>query len=545
MKVLKRIYHLLLPDERKRALKMALSVLCSALLNFVGLAVLLPVLYFMLDEGGQQEAALFFSLIAITVILIKCLLGTFLTRYQNQCLLSYYKRLSYSLFSSYYNRGLLFIREQGSNKLGHEINAMCYTFSFSLLAPLSRIAADILLIVLVTIALLWWDGATVLILYASFVPFMCFYFFGVRKRIREYGTEDMNTKRAQARVVADALRGYVELEVNGAFPTLQRSFLEGMEKISHNRMKMDSILRIPQFLTELSVVIGLVLLVAFSDGNVTMIVGVFAVAAFKLLPALRSILSGWTQIQNAMCCLDVIEEGLKDYIEEDEQEHADITFEKEISLEGLTYSYPGNKPVLNDMNLRIAKGEYIGVCGTSGAGKTTLFNILTGLIRQDKGEIRIDGVPLTKATRTAWIKKISYVPQDVFIFNGTLAENIALGCDTIDAQRVAEILAKVSLDKWAATLPEGADSTLSEAGSKLSGGQKQRIGIARALYKHAEVILLDEATSALDNATEKDINKTLSELKEADRGLTILSIAHRESSLSYCDRIITIGDDDE
>ena len=538
--MLRRIYHLLLPDERKRTLKMAVSVLGSALLDFVGLAVLLPVLYFLLDEGGQKEAALTFSLIAVSVIGVKCVLSTLLARYQNRCLLALYQRLSYSLFSSYYNRGLLFIREHGSNKLGHEINAMCYAFSFSLLAPLCRIAGDVLLMMLVTIALLCWDGVTVLLLYAVFIPFMCFYFMGVRRKIREYGEEDMQVKRNQARVVMDAMRGYTELEVNGAFPTLQQTFLEGMEKISHNRMKMDTLLRMPQLLSELSVVVGLVLLVAFGQGDMKMVIGVFAVAAFRLLPALKTILGGWTQIQNAACCLEVIENGLKDYEEKDEPEGEDITFEKEICVDGLTYAYADGETVLSNLSFSVAKGEYVGICGTSGVGKTTLFNVLTGLIEQNAGYIIVDGVTLTKAMRTAWMKKISYVPQDVFVFDGTLAENIALGCKEIDMPRVEEVLAKVSLQEWVNTLPEGLNSPMSEAGAKLSGGQRQRIGIARALYKGAELLLLDEATSALDDATEKEINKTLDELRRTVAELTVLSIAHRESSLSYCDRIISI-----
>ena len=541
MNILRRIYRLLLPDERKRTLKMALSVLGTALLDFVGLAVLLPVLYFLLDEGGQKEAALTFSLIAVTVILLKCVLTTVLSRYQNRCLLSLYKRLSYSLFSSYYNRGLLYIREHGSNKLGHEINAMCYAFSFSLLAPLCRIAGDLLLILLVTVALLWWNGITVLLLYAVFVPFMCFYFMGVRSKIREYGEEDMRVKRNQARVVMDALRGYTELEVHGAFPALQQSFLEGMEKISHNRMKMDTLLRMPQLLSELSVVVGLVLLVAFGQGDMKLVVGVFAVAAFRLLPALKTILGGWTQIQNAVCCLEVVENGLEDYAERDTEEAVEVVFEREIRIEELTYAYADGEPVLDNLSFEVKRGEYVGVCGTSGVGKTTLFNILTGLIVQDSGRIKVDGVTLTKAMRTSWLKKISYVPQEVFVFNGTLAENIALGCEVIDTARVGEVLAKVSLEEWVASLPEGVDTPMSEAGGKLSGGQRQRIGIARALYKGAELLLLDEATSALDDGVEKDINKTLDGLRGTVSGLTILSIAHRESSLGYCDRIINIG----
>ena len=543
MNILKRIYHLLQPEERKRLIKMAVTVFFSALLNFIGLAVLLPLLYFLLEEGSRNEAAIFFSILAVAVIIIKSVAITLITRYQNQCLLSFYRRMSFSLFSSYYNRGLLFIREHGSNKLRHEINAMCYGFSHSLLSPICRMAGDVLLILLVTIALLIWNGTTVLILLATFTPFMCFYFFGVRKQVRKYGADDMNVKREQAKVVSETFQGYVEVEVNGAFHTLQQSFMEGMDKISHNRMKLDMLLRLPMLLSELSVICGLIILIMFGQGDIVMLVGVFAVASFRLLPALRSILGGWTQIQNSICCLDVIEEGLKNYQEKDEIEEHDITFEREIEMEGICYAYPGGEPILKDFNCHINKGEYVGVSGSSGIGKSTLFNLIIGLIKPESGKITIDGVPLTRTTRASWMRHIGYVPQDVFIFNGTLAENIALGCEQIDRQRMDDIIEKVSLGKWVKTLPNGTDTILSEAGCELSGGQKQRLGIARALYKKASVLMLDEATSALDNETEKEINSTLSKLKEDGEVMTILSIAHRESTLGFCDRIITIEDE--
>ena len=540
MKILKRIYRLLQLEERKMLMKMAVTVFFLALLNFASLAVLLPVLYFLLEEGGKNKAALFFSILAIAFILVKSFVTTIITRYQNQCLLAFYRRLSYSLFSSYFNRGLLFIREKGSNRLRYETNAVCYGFSHSLLGPICVMTGDALLIVLVTIALLIWNGTTVLILFVSFIPFMCFYFFGVRKQVVKYGTEDMNVKREQSRVVSEAFSGYVEVKVNGAFPTLLHSFLEGMNKISYNRMKLDVLLRLPMLLSELSVVCGLTILVLFAQGDVGMMVGVFAVAAFRLLPALRTILSGWTQVQNSIYCLDVIEEGLKDYQCEDDQEEEEISFEREIAMTGISYAYPGSEFILKDFDCRIYKGEYVGICGTSGVGKSTLFNLIIGLITPASGKITIDGVPLTRKTSASWMKQIGYVPQEVFIFNGTLAENIALGCEQVDYQLMDDILEKVSLGKWVKSLPNGTDTVLSEAGSQLSGGQKQRIGIARALYKKASVLLLDEATSALDNETEKEINRTLQQLKENGEVLTILSIAHRESSLNFCDRIITI-----
>ena len=300
-------------------------------------------------------------------------------------------------------------------------------------------------------------------------------------------------------------------------------------------------MRIPLLLSELSVVVGLTLLVALGEGDVKVLVGIFAVAAFRLLPALRAILTGWTQIQNVLCCLDVIEEGLKDLNEGDTAECSkEIAFEKEIRTCGLTYVYPGGEEVLENLDVCIRKGEYVGFRGYSGVGKSTLFNLLLGFLKPTGGQIYIDQTELTPEVRVSWLRKVGYVPQDVFIFQGTLAENIALGCKEVNRERILQLLEQVSLGKWLQTLDKGIDTVLGEAGGRLSGGQKQRIGIARALYKDIEVLLLDEATSALDNHTEKEVNETLCHLKQMYEQLTILSIAHRESSLAYCDRVITL-----
>ena len=173
MNLLRRIYRLLLPEERKKGMKVAAAVFLTALLDFVGLAALLPVLYVLLDGGENQKAALWFCLLAVSVILLKGLMVVGFSRYQNRFLLSLYKRLSFSLFSSYYRRGLLFIREQGSNRLGYEVNYMCFAFSQSMLAPMLRMAGDALLILLVTVALLVYDWATVLCFLHTFYDSLC------------------------------------------------------------------------------------------------------------------------------------------------------------------------------------------------------------------------------------------------------------------------------------------------------------------------------------------------------------------------------------
>ena len=545
MNLLKRIYRLLLPAERKTCKRVAAAVFLTALLDFVGLAALLPVLYYLLDNGESKQMALWFCLGAVTVVMIKNVAVVGFSRYQNLFLMSLYKRLSYSLFASYYKRGLLFIREQGTNRLAYEINYMCFAFSQSMLTPMLRMAGDGMLVLLVTVALLIYDGATVMVLYVSFLPFVILYIWGVRKKVRKYGEEELKARREQAKVVMDTFRGYTELKVSGAFLTRRLSFLESIDKVKDTRIKLDTVYRLPMFFSELSIILGLTLLVVLGSGDVKVLIGIFAVAAFRLLPAIRAILSGWTQIQNVSGYLKTIEDGIVDADNKETSITEDIAFEHELKVSGLCYAYPNGKKVLDNFQLTIKKGEYIGFRGYSGAGKSTLFNLLLGLLKPTEGEIRIDGKLLTPDVQSAWLHHVGYVPQEVFLFQGTLAENIALGCKEINRSRVKEVMQLVSMDAWLNTLPNGVDTDLNEAGGNLSGGQKQRIGIARALYKDIDVLLLDEATSALDNETEREVNETLAKLNKKYKKLTILSIAHRESSLSYCDRIITLENDYE
>lgn len=540
--MLKEIYHLLLPSERRMGMRVIMAVFFSALLNFAGLAALIPVLLFLIEEKEEKGEALLFCLLAVGFILFKNVLVMGLSRFQNYFLLSLYKRLSFSLFSSYYHRGILFISRLGSTRLGYEVNYVCYAFSMSLLSPLLNMTADVLLILLVTAVLLVYAPMTVLMLYLAFFPFMLMYIFGIKRRIRYYGKKELLARREQTRIVTEAYKGYAELEVNHAFPSLQHSFLKGLDTISFCRLKLETVYHLPLCLSELSVVIGLTLLALSGTGNVKALVGIFAVGAFRLLPALRESLSAWTQIQNSVFCLRIIKAGMEDLFSTfEEKPTAGLSFEKEIAISNLSYTYPEGKRVLKEFDCTIRKGEYIGIRGSSGIGKSTLFNLLLGFLKPDGGEIRIDGVLLSAENRKLWHRRIGYVPQGVFILDGTLAENVALGCCDISKEKVKRILRQVRLDEWVDELPLGIDTLLGESGARLSGGQKQRVGIARALYKEADILLLDEATSALDTATECEINEMICGLRNDYRGLTVLSIAHRESTLAFCNRIITLN----
>ena len=539
MNLPKRILNLLDSSERKTGVKVIISIFVNALLDFISLASLLPVLYFMLEDNENIRVAIWFSLFALVVVFLKSVISILLGRFQTKYLLSIYKRLSTALFKTYYNNGFLYIKEHGYSSLGHAVNFMCYIFSVGLLSPMMRVAADVALVSLVTVALLVYDWFTALVLYVAFIPLIALYVLFIKKRVTRYGMEEFSAKKDQARIVADTFRGYQELEINGAFDLQKNSFEVGIDKICTNRTNLDTLQRIPLFISELAIIIGLavVVLTAGTDAKIT--VGVFAVAAFRLLPALRAIVSGYTQIQNNISSLDTIEEGLISATEHfDCNDDKSLNFSNTISIRGLSFNYGEETISFKDFVIR--KGEYVGFSGYSGVGKTTLFNLLLGFLVPAEGNVLIDDVSLTLHNRKNWLQYTGYVPQEVFIFKGSIAENIALGYSNIDYVRVSKVLEMVSLYEWVNSLPDGVESILGEGGSRLSGGQKQRIGIARALYKGAQVLLLDEATSALDNTTEREINIMLTNLRKEFNGLTILSIAQRESTLAYCNRIINL-----
>lgn len=539
---LKAIYGLLSREEKRRGVWVALSVLMRALLDFAGVAALIPILITVFGEQVDVRTSLLVCGLALGFVLLKNVLVIVLARFQSSFLLQLYRVFSRRMFCNYYRRGLLFQKSKSSVQLAHEVNFVCYTFSLCILSPIFRIAGEALLLVLMVTALMLWEPLIGALLCFVFMPIVMLYVWMVKGRLRRYGAEELEARRVQSRTVVEAFRGYTELEIAQAFRSSLTSFDEGLKVINHSRLRMETVQLLPSCLSEVAIVIGLALLLLVGDGNLGVVSGVFAVAAYRMIPAVRGILNGWNTLQNASYSIDVVIEGVKD--EDDDNDESDnegegFTFNDRIELENLGFTFPDGGVILKDFHAMIRKGERIGVRGPSGSGKSTLFNLMLGFFPPTSGCIKIDGRTLTLANRKQWHRLVGYVPQEIFIIQGSLAENIALGQPVVK-EKIEWVLEQVQLKEWAAGLPEGIDSSLGEYGSRLSGGQKQRIGIARALYKDAEVLFFDEATSALDNRTEQDINMALQDLSAKHKELTMIIIAHRESSLTFCDRVIEV-----
>lgn len=536
---LKRIYDLLSQKERKRGVWVALSVLVRALLDFAGVAALIPILLTVFGQGADLRRSLLICGAALVFVLLKNAAVIGLARFQSGFLLELYKEFSRKMFCNYYRRGLLFLKSRSSVQLGHEVNFVCYTFSLCVLAPIFKVAGDSLLLLLMITALMVWEPLAGALLCLGFLPIVMFYVWTVKGKLRQYGAEELEARRVQSRTVVEAFRGYTELEISQAFQSSLASFDEGLKVINHSRLRMETMQLFPACLSEVSIVVGLALLILVGDGNLGVIGGIFAVAAYRMIPAVRGILNGWNTFQNASYSIEVVMDGLKEDDLPTEESDGAFTFAKAIEIRDLGFAFPDGGVILHRLNAMICKGERIGVRGPSGSGKSTLFNLLLGFFPPTEGHICIDNRELTAGNRRQWHRLVGYVPQEIFIIQGSLADNIALGQPLV-REKIAKVLEQVQLKDWAADLPEGIDTPLGEYGSRLSGGQKQRIGIARALYKDAEVLFFDEATSALDSNTEQEINEALQELSDTHKELTMIIIAHRESSLTFCDRIIDL-----
>ena len=559
----KSIYRVIPESFRRRAMFVAVTIFVRALLNFVGIAMLVPVL--MIIVGGDVEANPYMSKayewlglsadgfvavlcgMVVGVLVLKNLLNQLLYRAERSYIFSLYKYISRRLYVSYYQRGLGFIKRSNSAHLARDVNAVSLMFATGVLKPLAQIVGEIMLLVIFLTALVLYSPYLALVAVVIFVPIVLLFYFVVRRRLREVGSRENEVQRAKNRIVAETYRGYVDVKIGGAMPYMLRSFDKMMAEIVDLRNRHASIAMLPQAFIEIGVVVGLVAMTIWghsSNMDIQLMFGIFVVAAIRLLPVVRNIMSAWSTLRFNLYSVDTLKDiDINDCSNEILATTERIELKRSIELDDVSFRFDdAESDTLSHFSLKINRGERVGIRGASGVGKTTLFNIILGLYRPTSGSIMVDDTELTDENVAMWQNSIGYVSQNVFITDSTIAENIAFGVNAsdIDYNLVNKVIELADLKPFVDSLSAGVNSRIGELGSRLSGGQRQRIGIARALYKQCNVLLFDEATSSLDSQTENNINSAISRLSTEQKGLTIIVIAHRESSLGYCDRIITL-----
>lgn len=550
---------------RRRTLSVVVTIFLRAILNFVGIATLIPVLMLIINSDNTTSSAtlstlynalnfssyqLFSIAVCVAVVAIMAIKNFAilkLYRFERDYIYSLYKNLSERLYKEYYMRGLGFIKQSNTAVLSRNVNAVTLMFVTGVLKPLATIISEGLLLILIFIALIIYTPAVAIIALVLFIPIVALFYLGMRRKLNDIGERENIAQRKKGRIVADTFRGYVDIEIGGAFPLSFKRFSQAIDEAVRLRKEYSTIGMLPQMFTEVGLALGLSVLIIInlssSTEDLALMLGILAIAGVRILPSLRNIMSSWSSIRYNRYTIDTLNDSVESRNVDIASTSERLKFEDSIELKNIYFGFDDTtKPIINNLSLSINRGECLGIKGASGVGKTTLFNLILGLYRPTSGDIYIDGEKLTDSNIRKWQNSIGYVSQSVYIVDGTLVDNIAFGCDTnsIDYSLIDKVIELSNLKEFVASLPQGIHTHIGEQGSKISGGQRQRIGIARALYKSADILLFDEATSSLDDQTEENINNAIRRLSEQNKSLTIVIIAHRESSLEYCDRIITL-----
>jgi ATP-binding cassette, subfamily B, bacterial PglK len=370
----------------------------------------------------------------------------------------------------------------------------------------------------------------------------------IRKKLKIYGLDELNRRQEMIKAVNQGLGGIKDARVLNR----EKEFIEKFRIQALKSTRLMALLRfikqIPKPIVETTAIVGMLLIsviLVWQGRSMEMIIPIltlFAMATVRLMPSIQTLSSMYTNLRYNLVSLDPIYNDLKELEEystqliEDRKSKKRVKLNYQIDIENLSYRYPGSdEQAMNNVSLTIPKGSAVAFVGPSGAGKTTMVDLLLGLLEPEEGAIKVDGVDI-QGNLSAWQRNIGYIPQSIYLADETLRSNIAFGLpeNEIDDDKVMEAVKLAQLHEMVNRLPDGLDTYVGEQGTRISGGQRQRVGIARALYHNPEVLVMDEATSALDNITEKHITEAIDALK-GDR--TIIMIAHRLTTVKNCDTL--------
>jgi len=372
-----------------------------------------------------------------------------------------------------------------------------------------------------------------------------------KQRLKQISYESASIQKTLLKTQQESLGGIRDVILEDSQPFYVGIFSKLDRPIRLLNSEAVFMAQMPRFLLEgigIAAIATCAMILAYFRGFTSALpsIGVMILGVQRLLPSIQMIYASTTTIRSYREVLAgtlMLLEQQKPLINASEQKTS-LTFNKTILFDDVHFGYGRSKEIIAGLSFEIHKGECIGFAGRTGSGKSTTADLLMGLLSPTSGRILVDGIPLqgekpTSDIRPEWRKLIAHVPQNIFLADDTIAANIAFGIDSdrIDSERLKQAAIQAQIDSFICSLPKSYDTYVGERGVRLSGGQRQRIGIARALYKRTPVLVLDEATSALDSSTE---NAFINMLENMRSDLTIIMIAHRLTTLRYCNRIIEI-----
>ncbi len=562
--------------EKKKLIILFLMMIVAALFETVGIGLIVPFVGIVTNPTIIQEQAVlsyfyelfnFHSTTAFMIFSVAVLLTIFILKNiylllfqysQSRVILNQQVKLSRTLFKEYLTKPYTFHLQRNTANLLRNVNGEVPKVFQGIIMSGFNLVTEALVITCISVMLLITEPlATItatILLGGSVILFFKFF----RKKISQLGKEQQQVGASMIKWVNQGLGASKEVKVSGKESFFVNAYSSQSQIKANNSMYMKMLDQVPRYFIEtllVSMVLITMLIIIFQETNTSQLIStmaLFAMAAFRLMPSINRVVSLTTTIRYSQPALSVVYEDLfinKDKSLNDSQlrfpekigtNNGKKSFTESIKLTEVSFRYPNQKELsIKDVSLTIPIGKSVAFIGESGAGKTTIVDIILGLFKPEKGKILVDGKNLYEQ-KSQWQQKIGYIPQSIFLSDDTIRGNVAFGTesDQIDDASVWRALEQAQLKEFVEMLPNKLETTVGERGVRLSGGQRQRIGIARALYHNPEILFMDEATSALDNETEKEIMKAIDGLKGEK---TLIIIAHRLSTIENCDIVFKIS----
>jgi len=567
LKIIIEFFLLLTPTQRKQFYLLQVLVIIMSLAEIVSIVSIVPfmtivgdpsvlekdnllsILFLKSNIDDPYEFIFYLGFIVLATLAIATLVSMFitwrLTMFANKVGIEIGDRL----YTYYLNQDWLFHTIGNSSNLTKKIANETTRVTIEILVPLMLMNSRIVLTFFILLLIFLHDPLILILFLLVFTLSYIILFKFVRKQLVINGKNISNMFLERFKLMSEGFGGIKEVLLLGRSNYFKERFIKAGNKLSYSLGINRTIALAPRYFMELlgfATMIGLVLyLIKNSQGNLGIILPIlsaYALAGMKLLPALQQIYHSIAQVKGNISAYETIQEDLKNSNATETSQKVETNQQvwskhNEINLKNITFNYPDKAiPALENISLTIKPNTTVGFVGTTGSGKSTLIDIILGLIKPQQGEIAIDGTPLTKKNLRMWQNKIGFVPQTIFLTEGTIAENITFGIpqDLIDYVQIKKVLKLAHLEEWVSQLEKGVYTKVGERGVQVSGGQKQRIGIARALYNEADVLVFDEATSALDGITEKNIMNAINKFTGQK---TLIIIAHRMKTVEKCNQI--------
>lgn len=564
---------LLEKKEKKKLLIVLIVDLAVGIFQAIGILSILPFMNMVMDtsivESNQYLKYFYnyfnfttinsFLLVAGALVLFLLITGNVISmlaiRIKTKYVWDLNDRLSTSLLGKYLSLPYSYFLVHNSADLGKnilmEVGELTGTFLMSVLNIVENAVIALVLFIMMIVVN---PSMTLIALFSLSLIYIVIYLF-FSKRLKSSGQKRMEKNRARFKTVGEAIGGIKFTKVLGKEKYFLEDYSYHSKELSNLLSWSQVIGKIPKHIMEIVAFGGVLSLVLYfiytehMNEGILSLIALFAFAGYRLMPALQSIYDSYTKFRFSRPVLnkihsDMYQGGLAEVeVDFTNQVVKQIEFKKEIKLDNISFSYEGNrKRVLEDIDMVIKKGMSVGIVGSTGSGKTTLVDIMLGLLTPTKGNIFVDGIKITEKNVRNWQANLGYVPQDIFLCDDTITKNIAFGYsdEDIDMEQVKRVAKMANISKFIETeLPEKYNTVIGERGVRLSGGQRQRIGVARALYHNPEVLVFDEATSSLDNVTERSVLKAIERVSKLK---TMIVIAHRLTTVKNCDTIYLIDE---